>query len=351
MKTTDTEFRKTSLADVFSKAPLGFIDIGARGGIHETVNALAPFVSVLGFEPDPEECALMVARIEKHGSPYAAVNLEPVGLAGYNGTATLHRISVPTNDSLRIPNAELVARYNMVKWERIGELSVPVSMLDDVVFGSQQGNEHTGEMIKIDTQGTELEILKGGQKTLSERTVALIAEVSFAELYEGQGFFSEVEQYLRGLGFSFYGFDTFRLRSCNRMDRSREWSRERAFQADAIFFKDPLPGSPTRDVNLTHRQQHSLIVSAVLLEFYEFGLELVDAFIENAEDRKACHAWILAMGAMDTDKEKTDVEALAREVTAAPERMALAIGEFVDTRRHRSDVAKLLADKAALKSK
>ena len=106
-----------------------------------------------------------------------------------------------------------------------------------------------GEIIKIDTQGTELEILKAGLRTLTQRTYAIMTEVSFAELYKGQALFSDVESFLRPLGFKFYGFDLFRNRSLNFLDKKVNWSRERCIQADAFFIKDPLDENITKPLD------------------------------------------------------------------------------------------------------
>jgi FkbM family methyltransferase len=332
------EFRETSLFRSFEKAPLGFLDIGARGGVHEIVEPFAELTSVLGFEPDPEECSAMKRDIERTGSPFAGFDLEPSGLAEHEGSATLHRLSAATNDSLREPNPGCVERYDMVKWRRVGELAVPVTTLDDVVFGRRKDDPAVGEFIKIDTQGTELEILRGGARTLAERTVAVLAEVSFAELYQGQGRFSEVEEFLRDKGFAFYGFELFRLRSCNALDKRTHWSRERMIQADAVFFKDPLPGDRLRGGAISTRGRDCLLVTAVLLEYYEFALELAAAHYE-APDRQLLGDWITSAAELDLAGEARDIMELAATARNHHEQVAIAAGGFVDARRKRNDVA------------
>ncbi len=336
--TGSSEFRESSLFKSFERSPLGFLDIGARGGVHEIVEPFAELTSVLGFEPDPEECDAMMREIERTGSPYAGLSLEPAGLAERIGSAQLHRIIAPTNDSLREPNSGFVERYDMVKWEKIGELTVPVTTLDDVVFGRRKDEDNVGEIIKIDTQGTELEILQAGARTLSERTVAVVAEVSFNELYQGQGYFSEVEKFLRGLGFAFYGYDLFRLRSCNKLDKRTHWSRERMIQADAVFFKDPLLGDRLGVDALSERGRDCLLVAAVLLEYYEFALELSAAFYSGGE-RQRLDGWITSAAELDLAKEADDVRKLAAAVQGDLADAAIMAGGFVDARRKRNDVA------------
>tara|TARA_B100000287_G_scaffold415550_1_gene449279 strand:+ start:1090 stop:1323 length:234 start_codon:yes stop_codon:yes gene_type:complete len=51
---------------------------------------------------------------------------------------------------------------------------------------------------------------------LNEKTVALLTEVFFCEVYEGQKLFSETEMLLREQGFTFYGFTYLENRYKNK---------------------------------------------------------------------------------------------------------------------------------------
>ncbi len=334
---SDEAFRSLPLCGIFEKFPLGFLDIGARGGVHEIVEPFAELTAVLGFEPDPEECREMLKEIDANGTPFANLDLEAAGLAAEIGEATLHRITAPTNDSLREPNRGYVDRYDMIKWHKIGELTVPVTTLDDVVFDRRGDDPHIGEIIKIDTQGTELEILRAGGRVLDERCVAIIAEVSFCELYEGQGRFSDLEIFLAEHGFVFYGFDLFRLRSCNKLDKRTHWSRERMIQADAVFLKDPLPGDRI-EKPLGERQSACLLMAAVLLEYYEFAVELAES-IYSSEDAKPVVEWILSIAELDLAGELSEMKNAVARAENKPEDTAIVSGGFVDRRRKRNDVA------------
>src|SRR5262249_46452437 len=146
------------------------------------------------------------------------------------GIATLHEVSAPTNTSLLPPNPLFVQRYNMSKWQEIGRSSVETTTLDSVLFAKARDEANWGEAMKIDTQGTEYEILLGAERVLRERTQFLCVEVSFCELYAGQKLFSDVEVLLRARGFSFYGFDRMFNRSRKSLDKRSHWGRERVIQ-------------------------------------------------------------------------------------------------------------------------
>jgi FkbM family methyltransferase len=58
--------------------------------------------------------------------------------------------------------------------------------------------------IKIDTQGYELEVLKGATELLLQ-TLGMQIELSLVQLYEGAPTFIEMIEYLKSLGFSLFG--------------------------------------------------------------------------------------------------------------------------------------------------
>jgi hypothetical protein len=73
--------------------------------------------------------------------------------------------------------------------------------LDDVAEIRSQGCD----LLKIDTQGSEAEIISHASETL-KRCLIVQTEVEFVPLYEDQPLFAEVDQLLRGHGFMFHRF-------------------------------------------------------------------------------------------------------------------------------------------------
>jgi hypothetical protein len=59
------------------------------------------------------------------------------------------------------------------------------------------------DFLKLDTQGSEYEVLKGGLKTLS-KTKNLKVEVEFDQWYKGQKIAPEVDEFITSLGFKRY---------------------------------------------------------------------------------------------------------------------------------------------------
>lgn len=321
----------------FQKKPWGFIDIGARGGVSEIPAPVAGITAVMGFEPDAAESARMQKELEQ-GSPWARVAIHPAGLSDREGPAKLHCFNQSTNDSLLPPNPLYTERYKMERWTLQKIVEIRTKTLDQVLFESYPTEHFWGEFLKIDTQGTEYQILRGAQSTLKERTMAIATEVEFFQLYEGQKLFSDMEIYLRSLGFSFYGFMDLHHRSLKQLDKRRENGNERAFFANAVFLKDPFSlsgGAAAMD----ERRAQTLFLSALMLGYFDFALEIVSKnwSEKDPSEAKCLGALVHELARSEPEKSAAEVETLAQKVRQNPESAALLLGKMVDRHRFEGD--------------
>ena len=81
--------------------------------------------------------------------------------------------------------------------------------------------------VKIDVQGFECEVIKGGQATL-RRAKIVIVETTFRPIYEGQPLFGDVYSALVELGFRYAGSD-------GRLDSPVDGA---PIQEDSVFRRD-----------------------------------------------------------------------------------------------------------------
>lgn len=323
-------FKASAACRGLEEKKLGFIDVGARGGVHDYVLPVAAVTSVLGFEPDEAECQRL--RASKSAALWAEFNPLPFALAEDHMEKTLHLVSAATNHSLLPPNPVYVQRYNMQKnWTLIGSEKMQAVTLDSVLC--TQINGFFADFIKLDTQGTEYEIMLGGLDTLTNQTTTIVCEVAFCELYQGQKLFSEVEMLLREHKFSFYGFMPIHTRSKKLLDKKQHVTTERALYADAVFFKDPLS---MPEINLSQRQVFALFTSALLLGYYDYALELAaETWLKSADAQESqrIHALVAELSALDPAH---TVGALNELVSRVEKNHAMAnvlVGSFVDKRR------------------
>ena len=260
---------------------LGFVDVGARGGVHEAVLPLARLVDVLAFEADPVECQTLVGSHEQ-APVFQNFDALPLAVAENGPEVTFQVLSGPLNSSLLTPNPDIVERYRLPGFEVRERVTLPADSLDGVIFAPGR-SPSAGEFLKLDAQGGELAILKGATRTLAERSVAVIAEVEFCPLYDGQPLFSEVEQFMRGQGFAFYGFLAMSYRSvCLRdlLGCCGAAHRERLIHADAVFFKDGL--LQPRQSQL--RAAQVLFAVALMLGYHDFALEVANRCWAKGEE-------------------------------------------------------------------
>jgi len=343
---------ESGLLGLFATDPIGFVDVGARGGVHEMVEVLARATAVLGFEPDAAECERLSA-IPEVTAPWAAFRLLPVAVAERECTATLHLLSASTNHSLRAPNPVVTSRYRMTKFTEIGTTEVRCRTLDDALDDLRSGSRSASlaEIVKLDTQGSEFEILLGARRTISRHTVAVVSEVSFCPIYAGQKLFSDLEPMLREMGFSFYGFVSMHGRSRKLLDKRTHVTAERAFYADALFIRDPFDEFTPR-AWFGERQCAVLFLFSLALGFFDFALELCrESSLRarfNAEGKLDAVVAELASHAPATATEA--LKQLAEKVRAEPGDANVLIGSFVDQRRMLCDYDDVLNVSAVPKS-
>lgn len=82
----------------------------------------------------------------------------------------------------------------------------------------------TFDLIKVDVQGAELDVLKGGPKTVN-KAKALILEVSLEEYNKGAPLEDEVVSYVHSLGFR------------TAAEVGRHWQMGRLIQKDLLFVR------------------------------------------------------------------------------------------------------------------
>ena len=266
----------TRLEQRFRAQPLGLIDVGSLGGVHPVAEPAASLIQALCFEPD-EESFRALERQYASPAPYAAVKVMRDALSGRRGERDLYVARVPTNTSLLEPNPRFISRYRAERFmvERVIQVATrPLDELAEAPFG---------EVLKLDTQGSEHEILEGAARVLRERCVAVFCEVEFFQVYRDQKTLSDIDLLLRQHGFSLYGLYPH-YRSTKSLDPSREHTEERLMWADAVFFKDPFD-----DLNagstLPARAIDCLILAAWLTGFYDLAIELAQKCVSEAEGR------------------------------------------------------------------
>jgi len=162
-------FRIDELKREFGIRPRIVAHVGAHYG-EEVDEYLASGVeSIYLFEPLAANCDVIRPTIR--GKP---VQLHQVALGAASGTGSMWVSSNEKQSSSLLEPKKHIDQYPHITFA--DRVEVEIGRLDDYV-----GDEGV-DFLNMDVQGYELEVLKGGEMTLSS-VQALITEVNRAELY------------------------------------------------------------------------------------------------------------------------------------------------------------------------
>lgn len=87
--------------------------------------------------------------------------------------------------------------------------TIDINTVDFDSFASENGINKV-DFIKLDTEGCELDILKGAIGVLKKSVIGLSIEVEFYPFHKGQPLFSDVDSFLRPLGFKMFDMALYR---------------------------------------------------------------------------------------------------------------------------------------------
>jgi FkbM family methyltransferase len=176
-----------------TRSPIIF-DVGANvGQTVDTLLALFPTANIHAFEPGRAAFESLTAT----HSELRNVHLNNFALGSVSGTQPFFANSVSTMSSF-LPLGP----------DGCGEITdrpeVNVSTID--AYCSEHGIQ-TIDVLKSDTQGFELEVLKGSQRMLNERRIRLIyLEINFSKMYENLPRMDKIYGFLIDHGFDLYAF-------------------------------------------------------------------------------------------------------------------------------------------------
>jgi FkbM family methyltransferase len=214
-----------SLRSVFD-CPFTLIDVGAAGGVNRRYWKNFRNLTVVGFEPDEREFSKLQ---QSEGQRWYQIALN-----SSDGVFDLNVTRHQTNTSLLEPNIELIKQLSLDvrDFDIIRKVPLRCQTLDRVCA------DHgiVPHVVKLDTQGTELDILKGGEACLRRSIFAVEAEVEFLPLYKNQALFTDVHEYVSGLGFQLMGFlNPVRIRG--RECGDGRGASSHLLSSDALYFK------------------------------------------------------------------------------------------------------------------
>lgn len=218
-----------ALADDFT---LTLVDVGSAGGLEARWTPYRSILSSVLFDPREPGASGGFGR--------GATRVYPVALGARKGEETLYLTRLANMSSFLKPDPKAFAPYGRKRADAtvVGSEPVPIDTLDALA----KADGFSPDVIKVDTQGSELQVLAGAEKCLKSIVLAEV-EVSFFTRYTDQPLLADVQAFMNSRGFELVDLlHIKRYRAANsagiRNIAARPHDRSgRAAYANAIFLR------------------------------------------------------------------------------------------------------------------
>ena len=252
-----TSFLKTDASKRLTSEPINYADIGARDGLLEFLKPFEQFLNTIFFEPDVEEFKKMEKKYENK-----KIQIINAAISDSNSTKSLFLTKKRGGSSLLHPSGNMIglmaiglegtSRFSV---EKI--IDVTTRRLDEAV----NYKDTRIELLKIDTQGSEYEILS----TLGEHRPFLIcAECATTEIYKGQKTLFVVGLLLENLGY----FPIHLMDGHLLPKSSSNWRNSTQLYGDVIF----VPDNSANGRAIIERDVEKWFASLCMHGFMDFAL-------------------------------------------------------------------------------
>ncbi|MEQ1761242.1 MAG: FkbM family methyltransferase [Vicinamibacterales bacterium] len=207
-------FSDARFAELLGDRKFVLIDGGAKGGVQKEWVPLLPILKVVAFDPywsEEVNASAKPGASSANGSagekskPYPAETIfVPKGLGPSEEAQPFYVTTGPSMRSVIPPDTERARLYGLGDYAVVQSVvDIPMTTIDAAVA---QYELPFVDFIKLDTQGSELDVLKGAPKTVGRMAFGLRVETCLNPLYERQPLFTDVDTYVRAQGFEFIDF-------------------------------------------------------------------------------------------------------------------------------------------------
>ena len=172
--------------------PICVVDVGARGKIPDEISPLSHVIDYVGFDADEKEAARLIAVGDSKCFRFRIVN---AFIGAERGSVQFHLYRNLGESSSLEPDPAYSVFHSEFSIDRTVTLNA--TTLDTLVRDRTIGDV---DLMKLDTQGTEYDILLGGREAV-KLALLVETEVEFLSIYKGQKLFHDVSHFLYEHGF------------------------------------------------------------------------------------------------------------------------------------------------------
>jgi FkbM family methyltransferase len=261
---------------VLQSSPLGLVDVGASGGIDYYWNVFDTCLRAVGFDPLIKEVERLNA-IHQNGNQRYYPNL--VGYKRYNELVPPGHVAQPSlYERTSATRAQQLVRcdYARTYYDQTGKglFAEDLIELDEFFLRTHPMDV---DFVKIDTDGSDYQVLLGAQELLVRSPVLGVAvECQFhGPVHDAGNTFANIDRLLRQAGFSLFDMEVYRY-SRAALPKPfvyripAQTTAGQLLWADALYFRDA--GGPGYEATWSvPLSEQKILKLACVLEI--FGLE------------------------------------------------------------------------------
>ena len=199
------------LSFLVKKGVAQVIDIGANRGqfFLETAAAIVD-LRYIGFEPLPDVYSTLLRTVSSRSLPFNPILINAL-LSDRRSTLSFNVTRKKDCSSYLEPLQSSAPSRLQSAQSKVSSLLIDSTLLDD--YTDYISMEHD-TLVKLDVQGSELDVLKGGETLLRLESVKWIyCEMSEVVHYKGQCLLGDLVPWLRARGFFLYSLHNTNFRS------------------------------------------------------------------------------------------------------------------------------------------
>ena len=178
------------------------IDAGGRYGLHPTWKRYDGELDYYLFEPDLQEANRLIQKYKKRT---AEVRVEAMALGAKSGDLKINilRNKAMSTSTVRNPVSALFTGERRQEVDTVDVINVPMVTIDEYA----DENNLNVDFLKLDTEGSEYEILNGSTKQLERNILGVRSEVAFDHIFQGKEIFSDIHALMLQKGFFLLNLD------------------------------------------------------------------------------------------------------------------------------------------------
>ena len=246
-------------------SPIVIADVGAAFGTDPRWSPINQLVHFVTFEPDPRSSLPDSEQTTNFAT----------GLGAEPGRKTLHLTALPAASSVYEINHGYLDDFAVRDWlKNVGQSEIPIDTLDHCL---ESAGKTDLSFLKVDTEGSDLDILRGATSALDRSILGVEVEVTFAPRHRGAPFFADIDAFLRDHGFQLHTLEKEHWLRNNLTFGSNV--NPQLIWGDAVYFLtyerlcERLAEQSSTEVTLTMTK---LILLLLGYGFHDYAVDLIE---------------------------------------------------------------------------